>query len=105
MHKKYHFSFMFHETKTLIPLDYETYEEALKDAKFYSHVFIYAAWNKAVSNRNFETTFQEFESLVGEFKLEPNESSFNFNDYFKTCYKFYEFSKEMENIWHGIVSQ
>ncbi len=94
---------MFYETETLIPLEYATYKEALADAKFYSHVFIHAAWNKVGSNRNFESIYEEFSKLVGDFKLEPNETNFKFNDYFKTYYKFYEFSKDMENIWHGMI--
>lgn len=103
MDKKYHFSFIFHETNTLIPLTYSSYREALDDAKFYSHVFVFAAWNNAKPNSNFESTYEEFLKLVGEFKLEPNESSFDFYNYFKTCFNFYEFSKEMENTWLGMV--
>jgi hypothetical protein len=100
--KNYHFSFMFHEANTLIPLEFSTYQEALDDAKFYSQVFIEAAWRNASADKNFENIYNEFLKLVGEFRLEPNETNFDFYEYFQEYYKFYSFKKELDGTWQGM---
>lgn len=94
---------MFHETNTLIPLEYSTYHEALADAKFYSQVFIEAAWNNAIANKSFESIYNEFLKLAGNFELEPNETNFNFCEYFKKYYKLYNFEKSLEDTWRGMI--
>ncbi len=103
MSKKYQFSFTFHETKNHISLDYASYKEALDDAQFYSKVFIEAAWNNVAPQKSFENTLNEFVKLVGDFKLAPNETNFNFNDYFEDYYRLYDFRKELEGTWRGMI--
>ena len=103
--KKYLFSFVYHETGVLIDLDYETYEKALEGAKFHCQAFIEEAWRRAGSKRNLETTLDEYLKIASDFTLLPNTQGFNFSDYFKTYYKFLEFSEDMENVWHGMLTQ
>jgi len=100
--KKYHFSFMFHETNTLIPLEFSTYQEALADAQFYSQVFIEAAWKNVVSDKSLDNTYNEFLKLVSDFQLEPNETDFDFYEYFQKYFKFYSFKKELDGTWQGM---
>ena len=105
MNKKCQFSFIYHETEVYIPLDFETYEQALASAKFHCEAFIEEAWRRAGSKRNLEITLDEYLKIASDFTLSPNTQGFNFSDYFKTYYKFLEFSEDMENVWHGMLTQ
>ena len=102
MNKKYQFSFIYHETEVLIDLDYGSYELALSKAKFHCEAFIEEVWRRASPNRNIQSTHEEYLKIASDFNLSPNIQNFNFSAYFETYYKFLEFSKDMENVWHGM---
>lgn len=104
MNKKCQFSFIYHETEVHIPLEFETYEQALASAKFHCEAFIEEAWRRAGSKRNIQSTHDEYIKIASDFNLMPNIQNFNFSAYFETYYKFLDFSESIEKVWRGMVS-
>ena len=103
LNKKFQFSFTFYETGAFIDLDFDTFEQALKSAKFHCEAFIEEAYRRAIKDRNIQSTHDEYKKIADDFILTPNEEDFSFSDYFVTYYNFLRFSEEMENIWRGMA--
>ena len=106
--KGYRLSFTFHEPESHEPesfilLSYESSEEAVKAAKYFFRFFVEDAWQRSASDRNLQSTYNELLKIAEGFDLIPNETNFNFYDYFEKYYKFLGFKEEMDDIWVGMV--
>jgi hypothetical protein len=113
MTKTYQFKFIFKdlidasEEERLkgveIPLEFNSYSEALAEAKFYFDMFFGLVWQKHHKNNDQGISLQdildETFKIASSFELIPNESNFDFLEYAKSRDSFYKFKKSMSSIF------
>ena len=111
MTKTYQFKFIFKDLIDVseeerlkgieIPLEFNSYSEALAEAKFYFDMFFGLVWQKHHKNNDQGISLQdildETFKIASSFELIPNESNFDFLEYAKSRDSFYKFKKSMSS--------
>jgi hypothetical protein len=109
MTKKYQFKFIFKDLTDAsieerlkgveVPLEFDSYSEALAEAKFYFDMFFGLIWQKHNEKNEYSLTLEnileETFKIADSFELIPNESNFDFLEYAKSRESFYKFKKSM----------
>ncbi len=109
MASKYIFRFVFHELNdgfneegVKIPFEFDSYEDALKEAKFYFDLFYGNLWREFNIQKNLSMTHEEILTKVihiaDQFELLPNESQFDFFKYAKERESYYLFEKSIKGF-------
>ena len=105
MTKKYKLEFIFREDNPhgdRVIFEFDRFEEALSEAKFYFDIFFNAVWhklnNKSATNLPLDVIFQETMKVASDFVLMPNNSNFNFDSYAKERHDFYCFKKSLNGL-------
>jgi hypothetical protein len=110
MIKKYQFKFIFKDLTDAteeerlkgveIPLEFNSYSEALAEAKFYFDMFFGVVWQKHHEKNgqgmSLQDILDETFEIAASFQLIPNESNFDFTEYAKSRDSYYKFQKSME---------
>jgi hypothetical protein len=113
MSKKYKFSFWLKQgvegspeakaAGVLVPFEFDTYEEALKEAKFYIDVFFGNIWRKlnvdAGLNMSWDEIWFETMKVADSFELTPNESNFDFMEHAKYLDKRYTIEESLYLVY------
>jgi hypothetical protein len=112
MIKKYQFKFIFKDLTDAsieerlkgveVPLEFDSYSEALAEAKFYFDMFFGLVWQKHHKKNDQGLSWQdildETFKIASCFELIPNESNFDFLEYAKSRDSFYKFKKSMDGL-------
>lgn len=91
----------------VVPFEFDSYDEALKEAKFYIEVFFGNIWRKNNVDAGLKMPWEEiwFETMqvADSFELTPNESNFNFMEYAQYQYRYYEFSESLYLVYYSFI--
>lgn len=90
-----------------VPFEFDTYDEALKEAKFYIDLFFSNIWKKrnvdARLNMSWEEIWIETIKVADSFELRPNKSNFDFIEFTKYKYRYYEFSESLYLVYYNFI--